>query len=176
MPSSIPYDPSLVLGNLVHPDRIKNLKEMSDIQAEADAAQEHMNALVSAKRSLDMTKNEFRNMGIDEEKISKIDGKLKNLDDQIIKAAGEYLDAKLGVEDKLVPYRSKIGEVDYAPESAVDFVRTEIKSMPLSTRSTWTCSISRSTSTSRITTATPRPSRRTSTSPCRCWATTSRAR
>ena len=32
--SSIPYDPSLILGNIVDPDRITVLEEISSLQAQ----------------------------------------------------------------------------------------------------------------------------------------------
>ncbi|KAF4987798.1 hypothetical protein FDECE_15291 [Fusarium decemcellulare] len=128
MPSSIPYDPSLVLANIVLPERIDNIAKMADIQASSDAKQDHLNALIASKRSLDMTRNELRNMGVDPKPI---DDKMAALDTDIAKAAGEYCEEKMKVEDELVGYRSKISTVHRAPESPVDFVKTEIKTMPL---------------------------------------------
>ena len=39
MPSTIPYDPSLILGNVVHPLRLANIEKISQLQAPADAAE-----------------------------------------------------------------------------------------------------------------------------------------
>ncbi|UNI17071.1 hypothetical protein JDV02_003450 [Purpureocillium takamizusanense] len=129
MPSTIPYDPSLVLANVVHPDRIANISKMSDIQSKADAAQEHLNALLASKRSLDMTKSELQNLGVP---TTALESKMEGLDKAIGDAAGQYCEKKLEVEDELVGYREKIRMVNYEAESPVDFVKTEIKTMPLS--------------------------------------------
>jgi hypothetical protein len=128
MPSSIPYDPSLVLANIVLPERIDNIKAMAEIQATSDAEQDHLNALIAQKRSLDMTRNELVNMGVS---VDALDAKVGDLNGKIAEQAAKYCEAKLGVEDKLVEYRSNISTVHRAPESPVDYVKSEIKTMPL---------------------------------------------
>ena len=55
MPSSIPYHPALVLGNIVDLDILAQVKAIGDEQARADAAEQRLNDQIALKRSLDMT-------------------------------------------------------------------------------------------------------------------------
>ena len=64
MPSTIPYDPSLVLANVVSDKAIKIVEGISLLQAVPDAAQEELNSLLASRRSLDMTKTELMNLGM----------------------------------------------------------------------------------------------------------------
>ena len=64
MPSTIPYDPSLALGNLVDPKALVALEKISDLQEPADKAEDALNGQISLKRSLDMTVQELIDMGL----------------------------------------------------------------------------------------------------------------
>jgi hypothetical protein len=52
MPSTIPYDPSLVLANIVTAEALAIVEQISTHQAPADDAEEELNALLSSRRSL----------------------------------------------------------------------------------------------------------------------------
>jgi len=65
MPTSIPYDPSLVLGNVVHPEKMIVLENISALQAPVDAAEANLNSLITLKRSIDCTVRELLEMGTD---------------------------------------------------------------------------------------------------------------
>ncbi|KAI8628056.1 hypothetical protein F5Y19DRAFT_439418 [Xylariaceae sp. FL1651] len=132
MPSSIPYDPSLVLANIVSNDALKLVEQISAIQAPVDAAQEQLNTLLSAKRSLDMTRTELLNLGI---KTDKVNASIEALDSKIGDAAADYADRKIEAEDKIQPLRATIRSVHVEMESPVDYVKTQIKSMPLASDS-----------------------------------------
>ena len=84
MPSTIPYDPSLVLANIVHPDVLSTVQQISALQAVPDAAQETLNSLVSMRRSFDMTIMEVNNLGIPEDTFA---GEITTLNGQIAAAA-----------------------------------------------------------------------------------------
>lgn len=130
MPSSIPYDPSLVLGNLVSQDRLDNLTKISELQAAPDAAEETLNSFIAMKRSIDMTVQELVDMQIDATdliKESQIVG--KNVKD----AAIAYAKAKLEAEKKIRPLKAKIQGVHDNIESPINYNRTGIKTnFPLS--------------------------------------------
>ena len=64
MPTTIPYDPSLVLGNILDPGRVETLKKIADEQKKIDADQDKLNALILYKYSLDMTMQEMINMEV----------------------------------------------------------------------------------------------------------------
>jgi len=132
MPSSIPYDPSLVLANIVDPKVLKNVEDIAKAQAPADAAQEDLNAMIATRRSLDMTRAELVNMGID---VTPLTEKLNALNERITQTATNYCQTKIEAEAAIEPLRRNIVSVKDAPESPVDFVKTQIKSMPLATDS-----------------------------------------
>ena len=53
MPSTIPYDPSLILGNVVTKPRLDLIEQIAKLQAPADAAEQNLNSLIILKRSMD---------------------------------------------------------------------------------------------------------------------------
>jgi hypothetical protein len=132
MPSSIPYDPSLVLANIVSSDALKLVEQISALQAPVDAAQEHLNTLLSAKRSLQMTRTELLNIGV---KVDRVNKSIHSLDGKIEEAASDYVEEKIEAEDKIQPLRAMIRSVHVEMESPVDYVKTQIKSMPLASDS-----------------------------------------
>jgi hypothetical protein len=132
MPSSIPYDPSLVLANIVSSDALKLVEQIASLQAPVDAAQEHLNTLLTAKRSLQMTRTELLNIGIKTDKVNK---SIEALDKRIESAAAEYVEEKLESEEKIQPLRATIRSVHVEMETPVDYVKTQIKSMPLASDS-----------------------------------------
>ncbi len=48
MPTSIPYDPSLVLGNLVTTDKLQVLEEIAASQAVIDSKEDELNLYIEA--------------------------------------------------------------------------------------------------------------------------------
>ncbi|KAH0280602.1 hypothetical protein KCU91_g915, partial [Aureobasidium melanogenum] len=128
MPSTIPYDPSLVLTSVVSEAALKNVEAIAQAQAPVDAAQDALNSLISSKRSLEMTKTELRNLNID---IVPVDVELKKLDADIGKAAAGFASAKMAAEPQIQKLRAEIRKVHANVESPVDYLKTEIKTMPL---------------------------------------------
>jgi hypothetical protein len=82
MPSSIPYDPSLVLANIVSSDALKQVERFSGLQVPVDATQEHLNTPSAAKRSPQMTNTELLDIGVMTDKVNKsiemLDSKIGN--------------------------------------------------------------------------------------------------
>ncbi|MFC2155403.1 hypothetical protein ACFLRB_02795 [Acidobacteriota bacterium] len=129
MPTSIPYDPSLELANVVPQARLDILKQISDLQAPVDAAEEDMNAALMTLRSLNMTLQEMVNLGIDTKDLEKSKEEAKK---EVAEAAKKVVDARLAAYPKISPLRAKLGNITESIESPVDYNRTEIKRMPLS--------------------------------------------
>ncbi|KAH7173250.1 uncharacterized protein B0J16DRAFT_405613 [Fusarium flagelliforme] len=128
MPTSIPYDPSLTLMSLVTEQAVDTVKEIADLQAPVDAAQDALNSLISTKRSLTMTKTELKNLGVP---TYDLDKEIKKLDATIEKAAADYAKAKIVAEPQVIEKRKKIHSAHKQIESPVDDLRSEIKNMPL---------------------------------------------
>ena len=80
MASTIPYDPSLVLGNLVDPSNITNLKVIADAQRPVDVAQDTLNDTIRAKQKLQMTYDELANLGLSEDQLKPLDDQMVALD------------------------------------------------------------------------------------------------
>ncbi|MFD0998492.1 hypothetical protein ACFQ21_04210 [Ohtaekwangia kribbensis] len=129
MPSTIPYDPSLVLGNIVHQERLDNLTAISALQAPVDAAEDTLNSFISMKRSIDMTIQELINMQIDTTELIKESAEVGK---KIQESAIVYAKAKLDAETKMQPLRAKIIGVHDDIESPIDYNKTDIKKMQLS--------------------------------------------
>ncbi len=132
MPTSIPYDhPSLILGNVVDTKVLDLLHQIVKLQSNIDIAQDKLNSTISLKRNLTMTVSELMGLGID---ISELTDKIKKIDASILTSAKNYLDAKLSGEDNILSIRDQIAEIEITQslESPVDFGKSSIKLLPLS--------------------------------------------
>jgi len=129
MPSVIPYDPSLVLGNVVTQQKLDIVTKIAAAQSPADLAEDTLNSLIALKRSIDMTVQELIEMNIDATGLiqeSQETGK------QITDAAVAYGKAKLAAEKAIQPLKATIRTVNDSIESPIDYNKTQIKTMPLS--------------------------------------------
>lgn len=129
MPSTIPYDPSLVLGNIVAQNKLDIAIKISELQAPADAAEDTLNSLISLKRSIDMTVQELIEMNIDATDLIK---ESQDVGKQITEAAKNYGQTKVAAEKGIQPLKAKMGMVNDSVESPVDFNKSAIKTLPLS--------------------------------------------
>ncbi len=134
MPTSIPYDPSLVLGNLVNPVTMDRLNQIATLQAPIDAAQDTMNSFITMKRSIDMTIEELQNMGIDTADVAK---QSVVVGTNITKSAIAYAQTRITQELAMQPLRGKAVAVHESIESPIDYNRTMMKPLALSSRSTF---------------------------------------
>lgn len=131
MPSTIPFDPSIVLGNIVDPMKLDQLNRIAEKQAPIDAAENNMNSLIAFKRSIDMTISELANMSIDTSELSQQSAEIK---EEILQAAKEYAQAKLQGKKDIQQIQTE-PIVNASWESPLDYNRTAIKRMPLSSDS-----------------------------------------
>lgn len=129
MPSTIPYDPSLVLGNIVTKEKLDIVTSISGLQSPADLAEDTLNSFIALKRSLDMTVQELIEMNID---ASELIAESRDTGKQITDAAVAYAKAKLAAEKGIQPLKAKIRTVNDNIESPIDYNKTQIKTMPLS--------------------------------------------
>lgn len=128
MPSTIPYDPSLTLMGVVNDVALKNVIAIAQAQAPADAAKDNLNSLISSKRGLTMTKTELRNLGVGTDALDK---ELERLNKAIEDAAAGYAAAKMTSEAQVLKLKEQVRMVNKSVESPVDYMRSEIKTMPL---------------------------------------------
>lgn len=128
MPTSIPYDPSLTLMSVVSEAALKNVEAIAALQEPVNAAHDALNSLISSKRGLTMTKTELKNLGVGTDAL---DSELSKLNQAVEKAAGDYAIAKMAAEPQIMTLRKNIRSVHQQIESPVDYLRSEIKNMPL---------------------------------------------
>ncbi len=128
---SIPYDPALVLGNLVDDNLLKAVLAVSAAAAPADSAQESLNSLILSRRSIDMTIQELTGMGIDPKDVV---AAAAALGEDIKKAAVAYASASVKSQQDILKARAARAAVPVSAsvESPLDYIRTQIKQMPLS--------------------------------------------
>ena len=127
MPSTIPYDPSLVIGNLVDPKALEQITKISEAQAPADQKETELNNLITLKRSIDMTIQELMDMSIDPKDLIK---ESQKVGESISKAAVEYATTKVKSEQQISKMRAT-PLVQSEIESPIDYNKTQIKFMPL---------------------------------------------
>ncbi len=128
MPSVIPYDPSITLGNIVDVEKLEKLEAIAKLQAPIDAAENEMNSLIELKRSIDMTTQELVNLRINTDEITQ---QSAEIDEQIKQAAIEYAKIKMASKKQIQQLNAQ-PTVSHNWESPLDYNRTEIKKMPLS--------------------------------------------
>jgi hypothetical protein len=128
---SIPFDPALVLGNLVDETTLLSVLDISKAGAPADAAQNQLNSLIHAKRSLGMTIEELTSMGVDPVDVVKA---VADFDKDLKDAAVKYAAAVIQSQKDIVAAIGKRAAVPVSAgyESPIDYNKTQIKQMPLS--------------------------------------------
>ena len=132
MASTIPYDPSLVLGNLVDPALIENLKVISAAQRPVDVAQDTLNDTIRAKQQLEMTYVELTNLGVTGDQLAKLDDKMTALNATLATNAVNYADAVITSQTAIATGKKAIATINEQPESPVDWNKTGIKKIELS--------------------------------------------
>lgn len=132
MPTTIPYDPSLVLGNIADPDKIAVLETVGTLQAAIDVEQDALNNLIEQKRSLDQTLQEMINMNVNSDDLK---GLAKSIDDTqkaMATQASKYAGVVVAQTPKITAERQKIGSIVEANvESPIDWNKSALKPMDI---------------------------------------------
>ena len=129
MPSTIPYDPTLILGQIISKDKLSNIEAIAAAQAPSDAAKLNLNAQESLKRELDMTIQELTGMGIN---TNEVIAESEKVGADVAAAAVAYAKARIASAKAIVPLQSKIIMVNDSIESPIDYNKSQLKKMPIS--------------------------------------------
>jgi len=137
MATSIPFDPSLVLGNLIHENDIKNLQKIVDAEEPANSAQNQLNNAILTKRKLDMTLQEMVEMNVPPESLLEYKKSIDEIDKQIVSYATDYGQKAITSQKAVASLRGDGGNIKITemPESPIDWNKSAIKQMPLSSDS-----------------------------------------
>ncbi len=128
MPSTIPYDPSLVLGNLVPLPKLKILEQIATVQAPVDAAQDELNDAILTLRSLTLTMDEMGTMKIDTTDLGK---SLTEAKKAVSAAAANLVKARLAALPQVAKLRGTLRAVTDTIESPIDYNKSALKMLPL---------------------------------------------
>lgn len=128
MPTTIPYDPKLTLMSVVDESVLENVRKIEELQASAEAANDNLNGLLSAKRSLEMTKTELRNLGVSTDALDK---ELEKLNKSIGEASAAYAASKVVSQARITSLKEQTLKNRKAIEGPVDQDRSQVKTMPL---------------------------------------------
>lgn len=132
--STIPFDPSLVLGMIVDPSRIAVLARIADLQAPVDAARNKVNALLRQKLSLDMTGRELVSLGAMPWQMGNFNDNLQKLMQDIIEATIDLSEKVMDAEEAIAQVQVDAGQSQISSqlESPIDFAASKLQAMPLS--------------------------------------------
>ncbi|GIZ49204.1 hypothetical protein CKM354_001223900 [Cercospora kikuchii] len=129
MPSTIAYDPSLSFASVISNTILDSLVAIANAQQPVEAARDKHNSLVAHKRSLEMTKTELKNLGVE---TGSIERELEQLNKLVLTSAAEYEKAKIIAEPQIARSRESIRTMQRQMGSPVDQRRTGIKTLPIS--------------------------------------------
>lgn len=135
--STIPYDPSLVLGMIVNPNKIKVLESIAQAQLPVDNARDHVNALLRQKLSMDMTSRELISLGATPDQLTEFSKTVEDLMKNIIDAAGDLAKAVIATEAAIVAVKADAGQAQISSQlqSPVDFTSSQLTALPISSDS-----------------------------------------
>mmetsp|Transcript_2818 Transcript_2818/g.3327 ORF Transcript_2818/g.3327 Transcript_2818/m.3327 type:complete len:503 (-) Transcript_2818:63-1571(-) len=135
---SIPFDPTLNLGQIVIQQKMLDLMEMAEISATVDAAMEKMNNLIRISYSLTRIKQEMVNIGLtDDDKLAKLEEKVLQIKNASVDAAIEYADISVEGEELTNAAKVRQGQkaIGKVPESPIDYQQSTVTSFPLASDS-----------------------------------------
>jgi len=132
--SSIPYDPTLVLGQIVELERLENLKKLAEAQKPLDTALQMLDNVMMTSYKLQMVGIEMANMGVDKSKLEKFNAELLNVKKKISSSAINYGKVALKVSKDVELLKNQMGQTKVAQvvESPLDYSLSKVTQFPLS--------------------------------------------
>lgn len=137
MPTSIPFDPTLVLGNIIDPRKIDELQELEEAEEPRNLLSDHLNNLILSNRNFSTIYNEMVNMGVEDEDLEKLQDEQKKLKKEMSKTAVDLGNETIATQNKMrqIKLKQRKKKISKIPTSPLDFTQSEIKTLPLSSDS-----------------------------------------
>lgn len=124
--STIPADPSMVLGQVVYPDKLKTLQEIGAILEPQKDAREKLNSLMLSNYNLKSVMSELVNMGMSVGPLQKeIDSLKKKTAKAALDLAQKTIDCQTKVAEKKV--EKKQSTISYSVESPFDMSQVQVQ-------------------------------------------------
>eukprot|EP00547_Thalassionema_nitzschioides_P013192 CAMPEP_0194260982 /NCGR_PEP_ID=MMETSP0158-20130606/45790_1 /TAXON_ID=33649 /ORGANISM="Thalassionema nitzschioides, Strain L26-B" /LENGTH=244 /DNA_ID=CAMNT_0039001087 /DNA_START=88 /DNA_END=822 /DNA_ORIENTATION=+ len=132
--ASIPYDPTLILGNMVDVKRIEVLKQQAEAQKPMIRANDKLNALTASSYKMAMIYNQMVSMGVSLKVLVELSEEKEKLKEDMADAAIELGEATIEAEEavaqiKMAAAQQKIG---LYVESPLNYQQSKVKKFPLS--------------------------------------------
>mmetsp|Transcript_27889 Transcript_27889/g.31887 ORF Transcript_27889/g.31887 Transcript_27889/m.31887 type:complete len:496 (+) Transcript_27889:152-1639(+) len=131
--SSIPADPTLILGNLIDPQKIKQLGLIANAQAPSEDARERLSRLILSGYKLDMVYKQMVNMKASEKTLKELNAEKNEFKKQISEAAIKYAKATVKSQRKVMKLKEKGPQtmISINPESPVNFKKSKVTNREL---------------------------------------------
>jgi len=132
--STIPYDPSLVLGMVIDPGKIKVLEQIAELQKPVDAARDRMNALMRQKLSLDLTMRELISLKATPEQLEPLSKEIDEIMKSLVASAGDLGTSVIESEKAIVAAKEENDQEQIGTQiqSPLDFSASKLEKLPLS--------------------------------------------
>lgn len=125
---NIPYDPTLVLGHLADDKMLRNVQDRKAVQAQVEAAENRLNALICRKRSIDMRIQELIER---QQNTVALCAESAAVGEHIEQASVLYAETKIGAQWQLETLKMKARELGPAYESPLDANKSRIRKLSL---------------------------------------------
>lgn len=133
MPRSIPFDPGLALGGILHPDRVKALEALAEAQKPSEIANDRLQALIQQNYKIKMIFNQMVNQNVSETALGKLKENMKELREAMVKAAVDLGKKTVQTEFdvKMLKLRGGQTTISTSMESPVDYANSPVSRFPI---------------------------------------------
>mmetsp|Transcript_8903 Transcript_8903/g.12943 ORF Transcript_8903/g.12943 Transcript_8903/m.12943 type:complete len:498 (+) Transcript_8903:198-1691(+) len=134
MSTSIPADSTLVLGQLIDPQKIEQLKELAEAEKPQNLAQKKLNNLILSNYKMQLIYNEMVNMKVDPENLQKLMDEREKLKTRMGKAAVELAMATIKAQNDVMELKSSHSQnqISKQVESPLNFAASPVEKFPFS--------------------------------------------
>jgi len=129
MPSPIPYDPKLALGNIVDPKALANIEKIGSLQGPIDAAENELNRVHAALRKLEMTRDSLQIEGVPVVDLNK---SIEDVRKDVDAAAANLGTVTVKQLPLIAQAEAEIDEISSEIESPIDYNKSKFTQLPLS--------------------------------------------
>mmetsp|Transcript_9232 Transcript_9232/g.10537 ORF Transcript_9232/g.10537 Transcript_9232/m.10537 type:complete len:504 (-) Transcript_9232:144-1655(-) len=131
--TSIPYDRTLVMGNLVSLQKIKNLMDVAECEKPQLLAEERMQALMLSNYKMKTISLEMENMNVPAEDLEMLNGELRRLKSSVSKAAISLARETIACQNRMFDVLDQQGQkrIGFGVESPMDYSLSKVSQFPL---------------------------------------------
>jgi len=132
--STIPFDPSLTLGNLVHLEKIAQLMQLAELEKPQKLAEQKLNNLTLSNYKMKMVALEMENMGIPKEDQRGLLVEIEKLKKSMVEAAVQLVTTTIMSQTNVNAMLDEHAQttISVTPESPMDFGLSPVRNFPLS--------------------------------------------